>query len=155
VTGCHLTEEKKSLQSEHMKRNRYLIVIALIVAGLAFPIYGYYQRSNEPVSFIANNIHFTNNGTIEIQANITNLSVPALIQVDAAIDGSDNGICDYDIATNQTMMYMFTNPNPGPLVSCAQLPEVPNHTLTLNAIFGNGKGYGLHILSNHECSTGV
>ena len=119
------------------KRERwyyYLGVTALIALSV---ISSQYQESLKPASFTASGIHFvTNNGTIEVVASITNPSQPSLIQVNAAVDGLDDGVCGYGIKTNQTMVCNFSIE---PLLSCNQLPESQNHTLTLNAYFSNTK----------------
>lgn len=111
--------------------------MAVILGG---SFYTLRERSLILVSFAASDIRFANdNGTIQIQANITNLSNPSLIQVDAAIDGMNDGVCGYAINTNQTKTCTFANPNPGPLLSCTQISQ-DNNTLTLNGFFGNGDG---------------
>jgi hypothetical protein len=132
-------EKRKPLQSKHKNRNTYLILIAVMVVTLGIPLYGWYQRYAEPASFVANDIHFVNDGTIEIQANITDTSVPVLMQVNAAIGESNDGMCSPSIGANQTRTCVFTNADSGSLLSCAQLPEAQNYTLTLTAFFANGK----------------
>lgn len=102
-----------------------LAVIALIV------VYTQYQDSLQPVSFRASNVHFmVENGSIQVIANITNTSRPSMIQVDAAIDGLDAGVCGYGINANQTMVCIFQII---PLLSCSQIPLTTNHNLTLSS----------------------
>ena len=112
----------------------YVLVIAIIALLV---IFGQYQYSLQPVSFRASDIHFrVSNGSVQVLANITNTSGPSIIQVDAAIDGLDAGVCGYGINTNQTMACGFQII---PLLSCSQLPQTNNHTLALSPYFGNGR----------------
>jgi hypothetical protein len=107
----------------------FLGVVVLLVVG------GMYQNSLQPVSFTARGIHFeTGDGTVQVIANITNTSTPSLIQMNAAIDGLNDGSCGYSIGEGQTMV---CNLQLIPLLSCAQIPRVENHTLTLWAYFSN------------------
>lgn len=117
----------------------YVLIVMVIVIGIAVGIF--YINSLQPASFAASDIHFaTTSGTIHVIANITNPSQPSIVQVNAAIDGMDDGVCGYGIQTNQTMMCNFSGTSGGvPLLSCSQLPQAENYTLTLNAYFGNSK----------------
>jgi hypothetical protein len=112
----------------------YLPILAVV--GLVV-VYGFYQDSLQPVSFKVSDIHFNvTYGSIQVVANVTNTSGPSIIQVDAAIDGVDAGVCGYGINTNRTMNCRFQII---PLPTCSQLPPTGNHTLTLSPYFGNGK----------------
>jgi hypothetical protein len=115
-----------------------LIVVTIIVASVVF---NFYAQRSQPVSFTASDIHFvTSDGIVTTIANVTNTSGPSLIQVDAAIDGMDDGICGYGIQTNQTMECKFYSPSGGlPPLYCIDLVQAENYTLTLNAYFANTK----------------
>jgi hypothetical protein len=111
----------------------YSVVIFAIVILITASLF--YQSSVEPVSFTASDIHFeADNGTVQVIANVTNTSGPSLIQVDAAIDGFDDGVCGYGINTNRTIVCSFMLI---PLLPCSQLSPANYHTLTLSAYFAN------------------
>ena len=130
--------EKTATATGKGKRLYYTAGIVVFIVGLG--IFGIYQSSLEPASFIASDIHFeSSTGTVKIIANITNPSQPSLIQIDASINGQDDGICGYGIATNHTMNCNFFSPNGGPLLSCFSLPTAENYTLKLSAYFGNSR----------------
>lgn len=128
-----------SRPTKRRARIYYLLIIAVVMG--ASIIYSNYTVSLETSSFTASDIHFvTSNGIIHTIANITNPSQSSLIQVNAAIDGLDDGICGYGIDTNHTMMCNFYSPSGGvPLLLCSQLPVAENYTLTLNAYFSSMK----------------
>ena len=111
--------------------------LALVGVVALFLVYTQYEDSLQPVSFRVSDIHFSvNNGTVQLIANVTNTSRPSIIQVNAAIDGLDLGVCGYGINANQTMVCDFQII---PLPSCSQIPQTANHTLTLSPYFQNGK----------------
>jgi hypothetical protein len=103
-----------------------------------------YQNSLESVSFTATSFQFSSSGgTISLQFSVTNPSGPALIQVNAYLDGMDMGECNpgpvpWALQTNQTATCVITNPYPSP-ISCSNLPVLADYALRLNAYFGNTK----------------
>jgi hypothetical protein len=112
----------------------YIAIFGIIIL---FVVYIQYQDSLQPVSFRASGIHFNvNNGTVQLIANVTNTSNPSIIQVDAAVDGLNLGVCGYGINANQTKVCNFQII---PLLSCSQVPQTANHTLILSPYFENGK----------------
>lgn len=122
-------------QAKHRRKWLYYAPV-LVVIGLV-AVYSFYQDSQQPVSFRVADIHFkVNNGSIQVFANVTNTSGESIVQVNAAIDGVDAGVCGYGINANQTMACSFQII---PLATCSQLPQAANHTLTLSPYFGNGK----------------
>jgi hypothetical protein len=111
--------------------------LALFGVIILFVVYTQYQDSLQPVSFRVSGIHFNvSSGSIQVFANVTNTSGESIIQVDAAIDGVDAGVCGYGINNNQTMVCGFQII---PLPTCSQISPAGNHTLTLSPYFGNGK----------------
>lgn len=128
--------ETHSVTGKRM-RLYYLAILAVVVLFVALGFIQGYYGTNEPVSFTASNIRFqTSNGTIDVLANVTNTSSPSIIQVNAALDGLDLGVCGYGIDSNHTMACNFLEK---PLLSCGQVPQVESHTLTLSAYFGSGR----------------
>lgn len=112
----------------------YLAIFGIIIL---FVVYIQYQDSLQPVSFRVSGIHFkVSSGSIQVFANVTNTSGETIIQVNAAIDGVNAGVCGYGINTNQTMACSFQII---PLPTCSQISQTDNHTLTLSPYFGNGK----------------
>ncbi|HEV2137216.1 MAG TPA: hypothetical protein VGR53_00065 [Nitrososphaerales archaeon] len=111
--------------------------LAIFGITILFVVYTQYQDSLQPVSFKVSGIHFSvNNRAVQLNANVTNTSKPSIIQVDAAIDGLDFGVCGYGIDANQTKVCDFQII---PLLSCSQIPQIANHTLTLSPYFENGR----------------
>jgi hypothetical protein len=133
-----------SLTSEDDRFRRYKILIVLVAIAVTIVLVGSYEVGLETTSitasFAANDIHYVNNGTIQISADITDTSKPNLVDVIASIDRMGDGVCSYEIATNQTLVCVFSYPFPGGLLSCSQLPETQNHVLSLNAHFTNSRG---------------
>jgi hypothetical protein len=133
----------QSLQSQPVKRRtKWYYFLIFFAIPLFFYAYNHYQSSLEPVSFTASDIHFViTNGTIHVLANITNPSQPALMQVNAAIQGSDAGVCNYGFfQTNKSTICNFSSSGEGlPQISCAELGYRENYTLTLDAYFANTK----------------
>ena len=83
---------------KHTKK--YSVLAVLLIVG--FALFSNYQTSQQPASFTASGIHFvTSGGIITVVANITNISTFSLIQVDASINGVDDGICGYGSQDNQ------------------------------------------------------
>lgn len=120
---------------------RFYLALPLLILIAGFFVYSQYQSSLEPVSFTASNFAFvTRNGAIEVHTDIKVTSEPTTVQVDVAIDGLDDGICGYSFPTNHTVACIFSNDPLGkPLVTCTELSQAQNHTLTLFAGFSNGK----------------
>lgn len=125
------------VESQARQRRKWLYYApVLLVIGLVV-VYGFYQDSLQPVSFRVTDIHFrVSNGSIQVFANVTNTSGESIIQVNAAIDGVDAGVCGYEINANQTMSCGFQII---PLPTCSQISPANNHTLILSPYFGNGK----------------
>lgn len=123
--------------SQARRKGTWMYYLPLLGIIVLFVVYSQYQDYLQPVSFTASAIHFrVSNGLVQVIANITNTSGPSIIQVNAAIDGLDAGICGYDINANQTAVCSFQLI---PLPSCSQIPQSGNHTLTLSPYFSNGK----------------
>ena len=132
----------KAMQAKPVKRRIRLYYYLILAAFMGMILVGGpLLNSLEPTSFTATNIHFeSSTGFIHVIANITNPSQPDIIQVNAAINGMNDGICGYSFHTNATMSCNFFTPSDGvPLLGCGQLPFAENYTLTLNAYFSNMK----------------
>ncbi len=115
-----------------------LPLLTLILVFFLYVGYGYFSQ---PVSFTATNFHFiTNNGAIQVQASVTDTSETGIVQLNVAIDGIGDGVCGYSFATGHPTTCVFDNSvYSKPLVNCAQLPQVQNHSVTINAYFANTK----------------
>ena len=111
-------DSEKTIQSVRApiikKRHLWYFSTATIIVIVAFTILSNYQESLQPASFTASGIHFvTSGGIITVIANITNVSTFSLIQIDASINGIDDGICGYGIGPGHTMACNFFSPSRG------------------------------------------